>query len=72
MSRGYPGALGDLRRRSMRSILELLPEELPGEGYRKAQIAHWLYARGAMDFSEMTDLPKPLREALAKEWRISE
>ncbi|RTH00149.1 23S rRNA (adenine(2503)-C(2))-methyltransferase RlmN [Thermus scotoductus] len=56
----------------MRSILELLPEELPGEGYRKAQIAHWLYARGALDFSEMTDLPKPLREALAKEWRISE
>lgn len=56
----------------MRPILELFPEELPGEGYRKAQIAHWLYARGALDFSEMTDLPKALREALAQEWRISE
>ncbi len=55
-----------------RPILELFPEELPGEGYRKAQIAHWLYARGALDFAEMTDLPKALREALAREWRISE
>lgn len=56
----------------MRPILELLPEELPGEGYRKAQIAHWLYAKGALDFAEMTDLPKALREALDREWRISE
>ncbi|WP_155983331.1 23S rRNA (adenine(2503)-C(2))-methyltransferase RlmN [Thermus sp. CCB_US3_UF1] len=56
----------------MKPILELLPEELPGEGFRKAQIAHWLYARGALDFAEMTDLPRALREALAREWRISE
>ncbi|WP_018462185.1 23S rRNA (adenine(2503)-C(2))-methyltransferase RlmN [Thermus oshimai] len=56
----------------MKPILELTPEELPGEGYRKAQIAHWLYARGVREFSEMTDLPRGLREALAQEWRISE
>ncbi|GGM92383.1 putative dual-specificity RNA methyltransferase RlmN [Thermus composti] len=55
-----------------KSILELLPEELPGEGYRKAQIAHWLYAKGVQDFAEMTDLPKALREALAREWRLLE
>lgn len=57
---------------ALKPILELLPEELPGEGYRRAQIAHWLYAKGARDFSEMTDLPKALREALAREWRLSE
>ncbi len=56
----------------MRPILELFPEELPGEGFRKAQIAHWLYAKGALDFSEMTDLPKALREALSREWRLLE
>lgn len=61
-----------LGHRTMKPILELLPEELPGEGFRKAQIAHWLYARGALDFAEMTDLPRGLREALAREWRISE
>ncbi|APD09240.1 MULTISPECIES: 23S rRNA (adenine(2503)-C(2))-methyltransferase RlmN [Thermus] len=56
----------------LRPILDLPPEELPGEGFRKAQIAHWLYARGVRDFAEMTDLPKALREALAQAWRISE
>ncbi len=56
----------------MKPILELFPEEFPGEGYRKAQIAHWVFARGVLDFAEMTDLPKALREALAQEWRISE
>jgi len=56
----------------MRPILELFPEELPGEGFRKAQIAHWLYTKGALDFSEMTDLPKALREALSREWRLLE
>jgi len=48
------------------------PDELPGEGYRKRQIAHWLYKRGARDFDEMTDLPRALRRELAENWRISE
>lgn len=56
----------------MRPILELLPEELPGEGFRKTQIAHWIYAKGALDFAEMTDLPRALREALDREWRLLE
>ena len=48
------------------------PEELPGEGFRKRQIAHWLYKRGAREFDEMTDLPRALRKALAENWRVSE
>ncbi|WP_457636697.1 23S rRNA (adenine(2503)-C(2))-methyltransferase RlmN [Oceanithermus sp.] len=48
------------------------PNELPGEGYRKGQIASWLYKKGAREWEEMTDLPRRLREALAQEWRIGE
>ncbi len=48
------------------------PDELPGKGYRKNQIASWLYKKGAREFDEMTDLPRRLREALPAEWRISE
>ncbi|AEB12798.1 23S rRNA (adenine(2503)-C(2))-methyltransferase RlmN [Marinithermus hydrothermalis] len=63
-----PLALGDERR----PILEPEPEDLPGEGYRKRQIAHWLYAWGVREFDEMTDLPRALRAELAHTWRISE
>ena len=48
------------------------PDELPGKGYRKGQIASWLYKKGAREWGEMTDLPRRLREALPAEWRISE
>ncbi len=48
------------------------PDELPGEGYRKRQIAAWLYRKGARDFDEMTDLPRALRRELAQNWRIAE
>jgi len=53
----------------------LLPEppgELPARGYRNGQIASWLYKKGAREWSEMTDLPRRLREELEREWRISE
>jgi len=33
--------------------------------YRAAQIAKWVYQRGVYDFANMTDLPIPLRTALA-------
>ena len=48
------------------------PDELPGKGYRKGQIASWLYKKGAREWEEMTDLPRLLREELPQEWRISE
>jgi 23S rRNA (adenine2503-C2)-methyltransferase len=48
------------------------PDELPGQGYRKGQIASWLYKKGAREWDEMTDLPRRLREALERDWRIGE
>ncbi|HOT82572.1 MAG TPA: 23S rRNA (adenine(2503)-C(2))-methyltransferase RlmN, partial [Candidatus Defluviicoccus seviourii] len=33
--------------------------------FRARQVWHWLYCRGARDFSEMTTLSKALREKLA-------
>lgn len=53
------------------SILVPDPSELPGKGYRKEQIARWLYVTGARRFEEMTNLPKAMREELARQWRIS-
>ena len=40
------------------------------EPYRAAQIAKWIYERRAASFSEMTNLPKAMREALAREFTI--
>jgi 23S rRNA (adenine2503-C2)-methyltransferase len=48
-----------------RAIRDVAPEP-----YRAAQIAKWIYGRRAREFSEMTDLPKALREALAKNFVI--
>ena len=59
--------------REKRPILKPWPiEALPGEGFRKRQIAHWIYKRGAREFDEMTDLPRALRRELEEAWRISE
>jgi len=33
--------------------------------YRGRQLAHWLYARGALDWDTMRNLPRTLRDALA-------
>ncbi|WP_448581447.1 23S rRNA (adenine(2503)-C(2))-methyltransferase RlmN [Thermaurantiacus sp.] len=38
---------------------------------RSGQIWHWIYNRGATDFAAMTDLAKPLREALAERFTVS-
>ena len=54
------------------SLLALEPETLPGEGYRRAQIAAWLYTKGVAGWEAMTDLPKALRGELAQQYRVSE
>lgn len=54
------------------SLLALSPENLPGEGYRRGQIASWLYQQGVRDWSEMTNLPKALREQLSQQYRVCE
>lgn len=53
-------------------LVGLDPDDLPGEGYRKAQIANWLYLTGAGSIDDMTNLPVELRADLAGEWRVSE
>jgi 23S rRNA (adenine2503-C2)-methyltransferase len=35
------------------------------------QIFHWIHARGVTDFTQMTDLSRPLRDKLAASFRIS-
>ncbi len=43
--------------------------ELPA--FRARQIARWVYARGETDFSRMTDLARPLREALDRAYTVA-
>jgi 23S rRNA (adenine2503-C2)-methyltransferase len=48
-----------------RAVREVAPEP-----FRAAQIAKWIYERRAASFEEMTNLPKEMRAALAKEFTI--
>ena len=48
-----------------RAVRDVAPEP-----YRASQIGRWIHERRARDFSEMTDLPKDLRESLAKDFTI--
>jgi 23S rRNA (adenine2503-C2)-methyltransferase len=49
-----------------RAVREVAPEP-----FRAAQIAKWIYERRAATFAEMTNLPKAMREALAKDFAIA-
>jgi 23S rRNA (adenine2503-C2)-methyltransferase len=46
-------------------IATVQPATAPQVALRARQLFHWLYHRGATDFSAMTTLPKGLRDALA-------
>jgi 23S rRNA (adenine2503-C2)-methyltransferase len=48
-----------------RAVRDVAPEP-----FRAAQILKWIYERRAADFVEMTNLPKAMREALAKDFVI--
>jgi 23S rRNA (adenine2503-C2)-methyltransferase len=48
-----------------RAVREVAPEP-----YRAAQIAKWIYERRAAAFSEMSNLPRAMREDLAKDFAI--
>lgn len=54
-----------------RAELSSVCEGLGQSAFRGRQIAEWLYKKGARDFSEMTNLPAPLREELAQASTIS-
>lgn len=56
------------------NLLELTPDEIVkvvqdwGEpAYRGRQLATWVYVKGVGDFAAMTDLPRGLRERLARD-----
>ena len=48
-----------------REELEVLLAEMGQPRYRVAQVVQWLYARGALSYDEMTNLPAGLRATLA-------
>ncbi|HVT30791.1 MAG TPA: 23S rRNA (adenine(2503)-C(2))-methyltransferase RlmN [Lacipirellulaceae bacterium] len=39
-------------------------------GYRVGQVRRWLFVQRARDFGEMTNLPQPMREELAKDFTL--
>jgi 23S rRNA (adenine2503-C2)-methyltransferase len=50
--------------------LQLHLSDIAAEAYRAGQIFEWLHRRGAASFEDMDNLPKPLRAALAENFRI--
>ncbi len=56
----------------LRSLLALDPDDYPGAGYRKRQVANWVWVNGARSFDIMTNLPLELRTELASLWRVGE
>lgn len=50
-------------------LIEIL-SSLGAAKYRARQIMEWIYARGAKDFTEMSNLPKALREQLSQQLHI--
>jgi 23S rRNA (adenine2503-C2)-methyltransferase len=50
--------------------LAQLPVPSDREGYRRHQLADWVYRQGARTFAEMTSLPAAWRERLARGWTI--
>lgn len=62
----------------MKALTELSREEVQElfasmrlPRYRAEQVLAWIYQRGALAFDAMTDLPKGLRERLAREWAVA-
>src|SRR5688500_19437575 len=51
--------------------LEAFLADLGAERYRARQVARWVFKVGVIDVSEMTDLPKSLRQALEQQAQIS-
>ena len=60
----------DLRSLSLEELSTLV-DRMGEKPYRARQLFGWLHQRGAASLEEMTDLPKPFRDRLAKETRLS-
>src|SRR5712692_9468938 len=53
-----------------RQELGALCSALGAAPYRGRQLASWLYGKRARQFDEMTDLPRELRDRLARDYSI--
>ena len=60
----------DLRSLSLEELSTLV-DRMGEKPYRARQLFGWLHQRGGASLEEMTDLPKPFRDRLAKETRLS-
>jgi len=68
MNQGELSHKEDIRNLSCDDLKKYL--EVAGEkSFRAAQIFEWLYQKNAWSFDEMSNLPKPLRERLARDFR---
>lgn len=56
---------------TLSQLQEWFVDTLQQPRYRALQLYHWLYQRRVVDFAQMTDLPKALREKLADVAEIS-
>ena len=45
--------------------LATLVQDLGGKPFQGKQISHWLWKHGVFDYAQMTNVPAPLRHALA-------
>lgn len=56
------------------NLLDVPLDELPlppgSPAYRREQLVDWLYAKGAADFGEMTNLPAAMRDWLGERGRV--
>ena len=59
----------DLRTLSHAQLEELV-SQTGQPAFRVKQLEEWMWVRGARDFTEMTNLPKALRETLAQSWDL--
>ncbi len=53
-----------------RAELIALFKEIGLESFRAKQVWHWIYHRGITDFSQMTNLAKPVREKMAEHFVV--
>ena len=60
----------DLRSMTLEE-LGVLVDRMGEKHFRARQLFRWIHHRGAASFEEMTDLPKPFRERLAKETHLA-
>ncbi|UCB53080.1 MAG: 23S rRNA (adenine(2503)-C(2))-methyltransferase RlmN [Candidatus Zixiibacteriota bacterium] len=70
MNREQPSVTAKTQKMNLKGMwvgdFEQLLGELGEKRYKARQLASWIYAKGATDFSEMTELSKDLREKLSR------